>query len=267
MTSRMEDRAYLQTEQYRDDANLSARVALHQRFSTNRDGWYRWVFDRLAVPASGRVLELGCGAGDLWLANRDRLPPSVWGTLSDLSPGMVRSAGERLRDAGDFALLVADAQTLPFADGAFDAVIANHMLYHVPDRAGALREVRRVLRPGGRFSAATNGREHMGELKALIRAHAPEAEHERGAERFGLETGEAQLRPWFGRVTRQDYPDGLEITAAEPVVRYVLSTPAKDHLDPAGVARLRGAVEDAIAEGGAFRITKSLGLFVCAVDG
>ena len=49
-------------EQYKDAANLGARIALHARFSTAEVNWYRWVFDYLELPEAARVLELGCGS-------------------------------------------------------------------------------------------------------------------------------------------------------------------------------------------------------------
>ena len=60
---------HLRTKQYRDSGNLKARIALHSRFSTNPYGWFRWVFDHLDLPPQNRLLELGCGAGDLWVEN------------------------------------------------------------------------------------------------------------------------------------------------------------------------------------------------------
>ena len=52
------ERDYLLTQQYRNASNLDARMQLHQRFSTNKYGWHRWVFDQLRLPAKARVLEL-----------------------------------------------------------------------------------------------------------------------------------------------------------------------------------------------------------------
>lgn len=66
-----------------------------------------------------------------------------------------------------FTFAQADAQALPFRDASFDAVIANHMLYHVPDIPRALGEVRRVLKPSGFCYAATMGVANMREVDEL----------------------------------------------------------------------------------------------------
>jgi ubiquinone/menaquinone biosynthesis C-methylase UbiE len=156
------DPRYLLADQYRDAANLNARASLHGRFSTNPDPWHRWVFDQLALPPDGRILELGCGPGGLWRENLDRLPAGWHLTLTDFSPGMAEEAQRGLSAVRpDIRVSVADARAIPYADSAFDAVVANHMLHHVPDRVRALDEIARVLAPGGTLYAATNGRRHL----------------------------------------------------------------------------------------------------------
>lgn len=62
--------------QYGDPTNLNARIALPERFSTNRSDLHRWLFDQLDFPPRARVLELGCGPGTLWTKHLDRVPPA-----------------------------------------------------------------------------------------------------------------------------------------------------------------------------------------------
>src|SRR3712207_168217 len=162
-------------EQYRNASNLSARMQLHERFGTNRYNWHRWLFDHFNLSASADILELGCGPGTLWRENLDRIPAGWRIILSDLSDGMLEEARHTLAESAHrFAFEQIDAQALPYPDEHFDAVVANHMLYHVPDRAKALAEIRRVLRPGGRLFAATNGRNHLRELGKLINQFDPD---------------------------------------------------------------------------------------------
>jgi ubiquinone/menaquinone biosynthesis C-methylase UbiE len=243
--------------QYATDANLQARIGLHARFATN-PGWGRWLFEHElgGAPAAARILEMGCGpATTLWGPNLDRIDASWRLTLADFSPGMIEAAREVLGQSAEY--VVADVQQLPFADGSFDVVLANHMLYHVPDRPQAFAEIRRVLVPGGFFHAATNGRGHFEELQSLV---GPEWPFWRHNEAFGLETGPPQLKAFFADVRVERFETGLAVTEVEPVLAYVRSSESYDGGD---LSHVEAAVEAAIARDGVFRITTTPGLITC----
>jgi ubiquinone/menaquinone biosynthesis C-methylase UbiE len=241
--------------QYATDANLRARINLHQRFSTAQEDWHRWVFERIAPGPGARILEVGCGPGELWKQNLDRIDATWRLTLSDQSAGMIDVAETVLGDRADYA--VADAEELPFASESFDVVVANHMLYHVPDRPRAFAEIRRVLCAGGVFHAATNGEGHMREMGALSADWWPFARH---TEAFGLESGPPQLEPFFDVIRIDRFDNELLVTEVEPVLAYLRSSERYDGRDLAGE---RAAVEEAIARDGVFRVTTAGGLISC----
>lgn len=137
-------------EQYATDDNLRARIALHAAYSTNPT-WDDWVIERESPGPGARILDLGCGPASFW-RNQRRIDPTWSLTLVDFTPGMIEAARRELRDRAEY--VVADAQELPFDDESFDVVLANHMLYHVPDRPRAFAEIRRVLVSGGAFQDA-----------------------------------------------------------------------------------------------------------------
>ena len=119
------DQHYLRTDQYADGRNLSARIALHERFSTRND-WFEWVFDHFPKATAARVLELGCGTGALWKSNAARIPEGWAITLSDFSEGMVEQARQSLASLRrPFSFRVIDAQTIPFPDALFDCGAAG----------------------------------------------------------------------------------------------------------------------------------------------
>ena len=92
------DSARILREQYKDGSNLSARIRLHQRFSTNRYGFFRWMFDRIQIPENARVLEIGCGTGVLWRGSAE--VPRGWRViLTDMSGGMLDEARDQSRAA------------------------------------------------------------------------------------------------------------------------------------------------------------------------
>lgn len=264
-----QDSAYLQKNQYRDSRNLDARAALHRRFSTAVADWQPWVFDLLQLKPGMRVLECGCGPGWLWRENVARIPANCHITLTDLSPGMVAEAEAALAGSGHhFEFQQANIQALEFADETFDVVVANHMLYHVPDLPQGLAEVRRVLKQDGRFIAATNGNKHMQELPTLV----PEVLRAisgstlvRGESQmlpFRLENGRAALEPYFNTIELHLYADSLWVTEVEPLLAYAFSM-IKPEMDvpETAVAQLRDAWTAKIKAEGGIHISKDSGVF------
>jgi ubiquinone/menaquinone biosynthesis C-methylase UbiE len=107
-----------------------------------------------------RSLELGCGTGFFTL-NLKLAGVIDDAHVTDLSPGMVEVAEQNARSLGfDVEGRVADAERLPYPDDSFDLVIGHAVLHHIPDVELALREVLRVLRPGGRFVFAGEPTRH-----------------------------------------------------------------------------------------------------------
>jgi SAM-dependent methyltransferase len=97
------------------------------------------------------ALEIGCGTG-FFLLNLMQAGVAGHGEVTDISPGMVEVARANAAALG-FAVggRVADAESVPYPDASFDLVVGHAVLHHIPDVGLALREVLRVLRPGGRF--------------------------------------------------------------------------------------------------------------------
>lgn len=111
--------------------------------------------DALHLQAGARVLDIGCGPGDITTRLGRAVGPGGLAVGLDLSRPMLAIAA---RDAADnVAHVRADATKLPFADGAFDAVHSAYAIQLVPDPAGMITEMARVLRPGGRLSLLTPG--------------------------------------------------------------------------------------------------------------
>jgi ubiquinone/menaquinone biosynthesis C-methylase UbiE len=113
--------------------------------------------DRFAAVAGtdgwpyGRALEIGCGTG-FFLLNLKQAGVLDEAHVSDLSPGMVAAAIRNGTALGfDVYGRVADAESIPYDDATFDLVVGHAVLHHIPDVELALREVLRVLKPGGRF--------------------------------------------------------------------------------------------------------------------
>jgi SAM-dependent methyltransferase len=192
-----------------------------------------------------------------------RIPPAWEITLSDFSPGMLAQARENLRDAPrQFEFELIDIHSIPYEDGLFDAVMANHMLYYVPDKPAALAEVGRVLKAGGRFFTSTVGERHMQELDRLaeqfIGRKTQLSNDEVGS--FVLENGHAILAPFFDEIQLFRYEDSLEVTEAAPLVDYLFSGRYKTLLEERREDFFQ-FVEGIIKNRAAIHITKDSGLF------
>ncbi len=160
--------------------------------------------------------------------------------------------------------MVGDAQQLPFVDDSFEIVLAMHMLYHVPDRALGIRELRRVARPDGVALVVTNSNRHLHEIDDIVVAAAGRSLPSNRLT-FTLESGEPELRESFEHVARHDLPSELVITEVEPIISYISSMRAfvtDDQLGPV-LDEVRGRVAAEIAQHGTFRVHTAAGCFVC----
>jgi ubiquinone/menaquinone biosynthesis C-methylase UbiE len=256
---------YLSNDQYRDSSNLDARIALHERFSTNRQGWFPWVFETLAeLPQQARVLELGCGQGNLWRTNVARIPKTWTITLSDLSEGMLQTAWRNLvanASGRAFKYKQIDAQAIPYPDESFEIVIANHMLYHVPERTRALQEIRRILTPGGWLVATTVGENHIRELDGWTQ-QVYQGSRTRPSSSFTLGNGLEQLKTVFEQVEVRSYPNQLHVTEAAPLIAYIRSNVPSSHLSEPALEQLKQNLEAELLEKPALFITIDTGLFL-----
>lgn len=133
----------------------------------------RWA----AIPDDATILDMGCGPGVSTALIRTKARPRRIAAF-DFDPAMVARARRRLgvyENVTPVSLAIADAARMPYRSDAFDAVFEAGVVHHVPDWRSALREVGRVLRPGGRFCFAepSRGRLRRG-LYRMLR-HAPES--------------------------------------------------------------------------------------------
>ena len=246
--------------QYATDVNLAARQRLWAISPSEPElRFHDWFLALADIRPGNAVAEIGCGNG-VYLARIDAIG-------MDLSPGMLASARERARGP----LVCGDAQQIPFADGAFDVVLAPHMLYHVPDREAAARELRRITRRGGRCVAATNGDDNHAEMVRLVEDVVGSGwRWQRSAmSSFSLENGGEQLRAGFEHVERVDTPSRVvHVTDADAFADYLASV--ADLYQPQitvpwadVVAECRRRCAAVIERDGAFRITAHTGAFVC----
>ena len=168
-----------------------------------------------------------------------------------------------------FKYKLVDACEMPFADANFDLVIANHMLYAVSDTAKAIREIHRILKPGGTLLAATNGTRHMLELAPYVSMLDPNASQDPEnifykQLAFTLENAAEQLEPVFSSVARLEYEDSLEIDEVEPVLEYLLSGFELDKIKIGSLAAVKAALLLELKNKSILKVNKNSGCFICS---
>jgi SAM-dependent methyltransferase len=260
MTS-LTDRDILVGRAYADSGPLQARQAI-----------YRWQQPPVDLPglalarlrdATGLVVDVGCG-NRRYLSRLAAERPDLRGLGLDLSPGMRPHA-------------VADAQRLPLPDASAGAVLAMHMLYHVPDIDRAVGELARILRLGGVAIAASNADGHMREFGTLfakaVRTVRPGTAVDAGRAtgyRFRMGNGLPMLERHFESVQPLSWETVMRIPEAGPVIAYLDSTRAsREGRLPAGVswaamlAAARDLVTTVVDRDGEFAVTGRSGIFIC----
>lgn len=221
------DRYTLTSKAYSNDEKLRVRIQTHALYSEPKVDFNNWVLDRLDWRGDEYVLDVGMGAGSYFEPTLARIPNGRY-FAGDLSFGMARQASNLL-SADLIGIFNGDAQTLPFPDDAFDVVMANHMLYHVPDLDRALDEIHRVMKPHGMLLAATNSTLNMPEFDQLKwRAFGRLGVSDQNMDPFDsttrsfrLEDGAGRLHHHFFAVVRHDLPGSLIFPSAQPVIEYL----------------------------------------------
>jgi ubiquinone/menaquinone biosynthesis C-methylase UbiE len=243
-------------QQYSAPRNLENRISLHEKYSTNKVGWFNWLFSNYHIKPGNRILELGCGNGRLWSDHYDELPENATLILSDLSENMVETAKQNVSHEVDIIYTVIDIQDIPFPDGSFDIVIANMMLYHVPELGKGLSEIKRVLKSDGRFYCATLGENGIGGfIKDAL--HMPRVNRSK----FTLQNGEAALKPYFSHVEKKLYEDSLAVTDANDLVEYIRTLPWTEGLQAVSDSELYTTLE-ACRKNDIISIPKEYGTFI-----
>ncbi|APQ71550.1 MerR family transcriptional regulator [Clostridium botulinum] len=280
------------TQQYENASNLRARIAIHELFSTNKEGWMPWFFKELKHELSRissncqnyneniselsnldlkrsniKILELGCGDASLWNKNFNNIPLNWEITLTDFSEGMLKDAKKNLREKRSrFNFKIVNAEKIPFEEESFDVVIANHMLYHVPNINKALKEINRVLKSEGILFASTVGKNHMKEIREIISTfniYNLTSESWEITDSFQLENGLKIVSEYFNMVELKRYKDNLKVTDPVYILDYIFSMPGnnKVNLSSKDLKKIYDYLEDNIKEKENIYITKDTGYF------
>jgi ubiquinone/menaquinone biosynthesis C-methylase UbiE len=260
----------LNENQYASSDRYQARLYLNTRFKTNPNSKFRWIFDCFPKREGLNVLELGCGTGLFWLANRNAIPESWSITLSDYSGGMLEKTRDTLKAVNrEFRYEVVDAGDIKYGDRVFDIVLANNMLYHIENRPKAIMSIHRILKDDGVFVASTMGKNDMMELNRhlydFLRTRNKDFKFSELP--FSLDNGLEQLKTCFANVDIFRYEDTLKIDEVDPVVSYYLSFNGmyNDYviLEEKDAEAFKSYLRNVMDSEKVISVTKESGVFVC----
>ncbi|MDE6433936.1 MAG: methyltransferase domain-containing protein [Lachnospiraceae bacterium] len=260
--------------QYQNANNIAARINLHKLFSTNKQGWFPWVYEHCGITEGMEILELGCGNGAIWKENYEKVPKNTHIVLNDISEGMLRDTRRELEQIEclqnghysmpQFDIRAFDCHEIPFENNSFDCIIANHVLFYCDDLTQVLCEVQRVLKQDGGFICSSYGAAHMQEITQLVKGfHSMiTLSADKLYENFGMGNGEELLKPYFTQIERKMYEDSLLVDKAEPLIEYILSCHGnQNQYILERYKEFRSYVEKKTEK--KFQITKEAGIFIC----
>lgn len=211
-------------EQYASSKSLNVRLNFHNMYSTNKMGFGPWLVSNYEIKEGMKVLELGTGTGSMWVGHDDLVAKCGKLVLSDFSEGMLDTARENVGERDNVEYKQIDVQNIPYEDSSFDIIIANMMLYHVPDINKAVSEIRRVLKDDGVFYCATYGEHNFNDIIAEWFGLVGEAYDPNHL--FTLQNGGDVLGKEFADVKVVRYEDSLHITKVDDLVEYLQSLKA-----------------------------------------
>lgn len=246
--------------QYENAANLNTRISIHDQYSVNRQGFGNWIVSQMPITEGCRVLELGCGTGEMWRKNIRMIDRCSELVLTDFSEGMLETARGHIGDLLNVTYRVADIQEIPYESGSFDLVMAHMMLYHVPDLKKGLSEVKRVLKKNGSFACATYG-EH-GIVEFIAGLLGPYGAEERLNKNFTLQNGGQILSEFFSSVEMREYSDSLEVTEPEDMLDYVYSLTGMTGISNISRDVLKKVLQQNMVNG-ILKVPKEYGMFIC----
>lgn len=248
-------------KQYASADNLNTRISIHDKYSTNKMGFGNWIVSNYRISEGMKVLELGCGTGDMWKNRESLIRACSKLILSDFSEGMVETAKNNIGSFGNMEYKVIDIQEIPYENETFDIVIANMMLYHVPDIDKGLSEVRRVLKRGGCFYCATYGEHGIIEyLSKILSAYGVEDHINKN---FTLQNGYEILSKTFSKVEKLEYIDSLAVTNVDDMVEYIYSLSSMTSLNSVPKHKIKDILMHNLTNG-VLHVPKEYGMFVAS---
>jgi ubiquinone/menaquinone biosynthesis C-methylase UbiE len=237
-------------------SELETRLRLNRAYSSA--DFDQWLLERLAVQPGEDVLDVGCGTGAQTIPFARAVAPGGSVSALDISASSVALVKQRLPAGARAEIIVSDMADLEtairdhFSVKKYDLVHSSYSLYYATDRAKVLDIMSAALKPGGRCAIFTPNAPHG--LVALAQRFTNVPEQVVECMRFGPEFLEPYFRRRFAKVDIHLFHNVVSLPTADDLIEFYRQT---TYFDPAAVAPMRAAAEEAIRRDGAFRYEKN----------
>ena len=247
-------------EQYKTADNLNTRISIHAKYSTNKLGFGNWLFSHYDISPNKKILELGCGTGDIWKSKLHLIDESIDLTLTDCSPNMISITKDNLGKQKHVSYRVVNIEDIPYTDSCFDRVIVSMMLYHVPNLDKGLSEVKRILTREGYFYCATYG--ENGIIPFIVSLLKEYGIKDTTNKNFTLQNGYGILKKYFSHIQKLVYEDSLAVTNVYDMLNYIYSLTGMSSISKLDRQTLKRILEKEMING-VLNIPKEYGMFIC----
>lgn len=206
------------------------RYGLYERYGTSRQRWHEWLFDRLLLEPGMRVLDVGCGHGNVWHSSWRRIPAGCRITLLDKEMkglqflhGIYQERQGELAAGARLSFLCEDAERWECPEAGYDLILAGHFWSYIQDKERLLSRLHRGLAEGGRlvstFTSQVSSQDVNRILEPVLGRRVLGAYEER--KQAFMEQMEGLFAGEFDRVSRMTFHNGLRIGHAEELLRYL----------------------------------------------
>lgn len=208
------------------------RYGLYERYGTSGQRWHEWLFEQLPLEPGMRVLDVGCGHGNVWCGSWKQIPEGCQITLLDKETdglqylhGIYLERRKELAKGTTFSFLCEDAEEWECPAERYDLILAGHLWNYIRGRESLLRKLHQGLTKGGRlvstFTSLVSAEDVNRLLKPVLQRRVLEAYEER--RRSFAEQMEASFAGEFVRVYRRVFRNGLRIDQSEELLQYLCS--------------------------------------------
>lgn len=250
--------------QYKDDSNLEIRKSFHKKYSTNTLSYNEWIISNIDFSNDCRILEVGCGTGNLWKETNVPYEKISKLILTDISEGMVNIAKTSYHKNKKIQCINMDVLNLPYVEKSFDIIIANSMLYHVKNIELALKNIYKILKTNGVFYVTTFS--ENGLIKYLEDSVVDMGLVKKNTTQnlsFTLENGKKKLLNYFNNINLKLYDDQLKVTNSEDIVDYIYSMSSMSELDTKYRYDMIQYFKNKENDNHIIEIPKLYGMFIC----